>query len=202
MDAVIMLDTTSPATVLGSIKDTLEHQLKNVSNQQDWASLNRITRMISALHTMFSTQQPHSLYTSLQEFIEVTTCYKSSVFNPHRFNLPEDQQATKMMSVCMNTLLKESFQNIYHLANTCTNSLNSASSLDKTNSYETHPDKKDEEEDIKFGDFYDYVVDEEEDGTHVRFIFNKEKYDKYWTQFKAKEKKYGFDKAKFIIRGL
>lgn len=131
MDAVIMLDTTSPTTVLGSIKDTLEHQLKNVSDQQDWASLNRITRMISALHTMFSTQQPYSLYTSLQEFIEVTTCYESSIFNPRRFNLPEDQRATKMMSVYMNSLLKESFQNIYTLAHTCTQSIDSASGFDK-----------------------------------------------------------------------
>ena len=100
----------------------------------------------------------------------------------------------------MNLLLKESFQNIYTLAQTCTQSIDSASSFDKTHS--DKKDKKDEEEDIKWGDFYDLVVDEEEDGTHVRFKFSKEKYDKYWTQFKAREKKYGWDKAKLIIRGF
>lgn len=204
MDAVIKLDTSAPATVLGSIKDCLENQVAKTQDQIDLASLEYVLKMVTALHTMFSTQQASLLYTSFQEFIKVTLI-DSSIFCPNRFKFSEDHRTIDIMCSYMNVVLLDALYNIRSLASTCVSGISSAYSLDKT-----HSDKKNEEKSARnestkrakegISYFYDTVIDEVKDGiTYFTFKPNEERIEK----FKADIKKYGLDKIRIRMpKGL
>ena len=204
MDAVIKLDTTSPVTVLGSIKDCLENQIAKNQDQMDLASLEYAFKMVTALHIMFSTQQASSLYTSFQEFIKVTFI-DSSLFCPNRFKFSKDYRTVDIMCSHMNVILLDALYNIRSLASTCVSGISSASSLDKI-----HSDKKNEEKSAKaestkraeegIGYFYDTVIDEVKDGiTYFTFKPNEERIEK----FKADVKRLGLDKIRIRMpKGL
>ena len=204
MDAVIKLDTTAPATVLGSIKDCLENQIAKTQDQMDLASLEYVLKMVTALHIMFNTQQASSLYTSFQEFIKVAFS-DSAIFCPNRFKFSKDHRTVDIMCSYMNVILLDALYNIRSLASTCVSGIGSASSLDKT-----HSDKKNEEKSTKdastkraeegIGYFYDTVIDEVKDGiTYFTFKPNEERIEK----FKADVKRWGLDKIRIRMpKGL
>lgn len=211
MKVTVDIDPTNIGSVFGSVKNALSNCFDVAEAKEGNASSNLFHAMdiLSSLESLYSVENSVEFYHYLGKFIE-TMEGKTRSLVPEFGTDPEKNIFKVIAENQYKHIITKSFSNIAELAYMCADGiymtekhekkLKEASSSDKINSYETHPDKKDEEEDIKFGDFYDLVVDEEEDGTHVRFVFNQEKYDKYWTQFKAKEKKYGFDKAKLIIR--
>ena len=228
MKVTVDIDPTNVGSVFGSVKKALSNCFDVAEAKEGNASSNLFHAMdiLSSLESLYSVENSVEFYHYLGKFIETMEGRTRSLV-PEFGTDPEKNIFKVIAENQYKHIITKSFSNIAELAYMCADGIyltenhekkfkkssqveNASEHLHKIECTEkehatindTHPDKKDEEEDIKWGDFYDLAVDEEEDGTHVYFKFNKEKYDKYWTQFKAREKKYGWDKAKLIIRGF